>query len=294
MQNFLVFLWLILLAGCSGPKAYFETGELKNITPETVYFSNLSSKADHFFWDFGTGIKSTEKNPSFRYLTSGRYIVKLTAFKKKKKSTFSKEILFVAPSDCLIEVKTSKGSFLIKLHEETPLHNENFLKLIQQEFYTGTIFHRVINGFMIQGGDPETKHPQKDIRYGNGGPGYTIPSEIHDKHFHIKGALAAARISDEFNLKKESSGSQFYIVHGRPVDKLQLKIFESQKNIYYNINVSDIYETNGGAPQLDMEYTVFGQVIEGLDIIDAIASSPTDSYDRPKENISIISITVIK
>ncbi|MBK7523341.1 MAG: peptidylprolyl isomerase [Saprospiraceae bacterium] len=161
MQNFLVFLWLILLAGCSGPKAYFETGELKNITPETVYFSNLSSKADHFFWDFGTGIKSTEKNPSFRYLTSGRYIVKLTAFKKKKKSTFSKEILFVAPSDCLIEVKTSKGSFLIKLHEETPLHNENFLKLIQQEFYTGTIFHRVINGFMIQERDPETKHPQK-------------------------------------------------------------------------------------------------------------------------------------
>jgi cyclophilin family peptidyl-prolyl cis-trans isomerase len=294
IKDSLVFLLLVLLTGCSVPKAYFETGELKHIAPETVNFSNLSRNADEYFWDFGCGFTSNEINPSFRYITSGRYNVILTASKKNRKSTFSKEILFVAPNDCIIELKTSKGSVLIKLHDETPLHNENFLKLIEQGFYTGTIFHRVINGFMIQGGDPETKNPQKDVRYGNGGPGYTIPAEIHDKHFHIKGALAAARLGDEYNLKKESSGSQFYIVHGRPVDKLQLNIFESQKNIYYNKDVSNMYENIGGAPQLDMEYTVFGQVIDGLDIIDKIATSPTDSNDRPKENISIISITVIK
>ena len=194
----------------------------------------------------------------------------------------------------MVIIKTEFGDIKVKLYNDTPKHRDNFLKLVDEGFYTDLLFHRVIKQFMIQGGDPDTKNPKKDIRYGNGGPGYTIPSEIHDKHFHIKGALAAARLGDEYNLNKESSGSQFYIVHGRPVDKLQLEIFESQKKIYYNNEVSAIYETKGGAPQLDMEYTVFGQVIEGLDIIDAIATSSTDSNDRPKENITILSITVIK
>jgi peptidyl-prolyl cis-trans isomerase B (cyclophilin B) len=191
-------------------------------------------------------------------------------------------------------METNKGRMLLRLFDETPKHRDNFIKLAESGFYDGLLFHRVIQGFMIQTGDPESKNAGAHDRLGHGGPGYTIPSEIHTSHFHTKGAIAAARTGDEVNPKKESSGSQIYIVHGRKTDPGEINIFEGQKNVYYGEKTSEKYKNQGGAPQLDMEYTIFGEVVEGLDIIDSIASVPTDAFDRPKEDIVIIKLTVIR
>ena len=159
-------------------------------------------------------------------------------------------------------IATTKGDLVIKLYEETPLHKENFMNLAKSGFYEGICFHRVINGFMIQVGDPFTKDSTKLDRWGEGGPGYTIPAEIIPGFTHKKGALAAARRGDAVNPAKASSGSQFYIV-----------------------------QDENGCRHLDGEYTIFGEVVSGFEVIDKIASVSTNFSDSPLERIDILSVT---
>lgn len=162
----------------------------------------------------------------------------------------------------LLKIKTTDGTMTVKLYSVTPLHRDNFVKLAKSGFYNGLLFHRVIKGFMIQGGDPFTRDSTKVAQFGTGGPGYTIPAEIVPGLTHKKGALAAARRGDMVNPAKESSGSQFYIVHDPD-----------------------------NCVHLDGEYTIFGEVVEGLDVIDKLASERTDFRDRPVKDVQIISIT---
>lgn len=194
-------------------------------------------------------------------------------------------------------IKTTAGDIKIKLYNETPKHRDNFIKLAQSGFYDSLLFHRVIKNFMIQGGDPNSKHAAKGQQLGTGDPGYTIPAEINPKFIHKKGALSAARKGDEVNPNKESSGSQFYIVQGTKVDSVHLKSMEnntsSQKKFKYTADQYKIYSTIGGTPHLDMSYTVFGEVTEGLDIIDKIANVPCNGANRPLEDIRILSMKIL-
>ena len=186
--------------------------------------------------------------------------------------------------DELITIKTEQGTMQVILFDETPKHKANFIKLAKDKFYDGLLFHRVIEGFMIQGGDPESKNAEAGKMLGKGDNGYKIPAEFNQNLFHQKGALAAAR---DNNPAKESSGCQFYLVQGKKWGKADLakqavraarKISDEQKNVY---------ETIGGAPHLDGAYTVFGQVIDGIDVIDKITSYPRDERDRPDKNIAM-------
>ncbi|MCB0663274.1 MAG: peptidylprolyl isomerase [Saprospiraceae bacterium] len=194
-----------------------------------------------------------------------------------------------------VEIETEFGTMKAKLYNATPLHRDNFIKLVQEGFYDSLLFHRVINGFMIQGGDPDSKNARQDMALGMGGPGYTIPAEFVDTLLHKKGALSAARMADQVNPNRESSGSQFYIVQGKPVPTVQLDAIANQMGITYTDKQKEIYSTMGGAPFLDRQYTVFGEVVEGLDIIDKIASQPTSAYskDRPNKDIRM-KIRIVK
>jgi len=189
----------------------------------------------------------------------------------------------------IILIETDFGNIKIKLYNETPLHRNNFIKLISENFYNGTFFHRVINGFMIQGGDPTSKNAGKEVKSFNGSPGYTIPAEFNRDLFHKNGAIAAARQGDNLNPLRESSGSQFYIVQGRPYTNKELDNME-QNNLHIKFTEEQrrIYTILGGTPHLDYSYTVFGEVIEGIDIVDKIASTKTDKYDRPIIDIKMI------
>lgn len=250
----------------------------------------------------------------------------------------------------MVLIHTNIGDIKVKLYDETPLHRDNFIKLVRKGFYDDILFHRVIKNFMIQTGDPESKNADRTKMLGVGGPGYTIPAEISMKHVHKKGALAAARLGSEMNPSKASSGSQFYIVVGQALteeilnqnehqileakrgelinsylakpenknmmptldscrnkgdkegfDKIVQKIttdldsdFKKLDSIRYTAKQRAEYIEKGGAPHLDNDYTIFGEVIEGLDIVDKISLVTTDSNDRPLEDIKILSITILK
>ncbi|MEQ8926773.1 MAG: peptidylprolyl isomerase [Fulvivirga sp.] len=240
--------------------------------------------------------------------------------------------------DYIVTIHTTHGDMKAVLFDETPKHKENFIKLAKEGYFDSTLFHRVIKDFMIQGGDPNSKGTQPGARLGNGGPGYTVPAEFNKDLFHMKGALSAARQGDQVNPKKESSGSQFYIVQGKVWSEEELTVDmnklgragqqmmqkpknDSIKNMLINtyqtegpnaygkklvelkefieedmqVDVDkeipqerlDAYTTIGGAPHLDDEYTVFGKVVEGLEVIDKIAAVETDRTDRPKENVVV-------
>jgi peptidyl-prolyl cis-trans isomerase B (cyclophilin B) len=189
----------------------------------------------------------------------------------------------------LVEIKTDLGTIVVKLYDSTPLHRDNFIKLVKQGFYDSLLFHRVIDGFMIQGGDPESKHADSAAMLGNGeAPGDMIPAEFKNNLIHKKGALAMARTD---NPEKASSNCQFYIVQGKPYSDTILNQLEcnirQQGNIgfYYTDAERKIYKTIGGTPFLDQNYTVFGEVVKGLDVIDKIAAVPRDPNDRPLKNI---------
>jgi peptidyl-prolyl cis-trans isomerase B (cyclophilin B) len=239
----------------------------------------------------------------------------------------------------IVKIKTSMGDIFVRLYDETPLHRDNFLKLAAEGYLNGTLFHRVIKDFMIQGGDPESKNAPSGKSLGSGGPGYTIPAEIHSNQlFHKRGALSAARLGDEVNPNKESSGSQFYIVWGKTYKPAELKQMERQMEMQqeqaifgklaathreeimnYRRNRDraalmelqerlgkealqkskemgspsftpeqvEAYTQIGGTPFLDGEYTVFGEVIEGLSVVEAIQNTATHRDDRPKTDISM-------
>ncbi len=249
-----------------------------------------------------------------------------------------------------VKISTEYGDMIAILYDQTPLHRDNFIKLAKDSFFDGTIFHRVINKFMIQGGDPTSKNAAADAQLGNGGPGYTLPAEINSKFIHKKGALAAARMGDQINPKKESSGSQFYIVHGDVANeanlnalaerkaqsikgkytqafltdtahkqlverlrKLQLEknqegikaffaeidpqinamIKPGEKFTGYTKEQIETYAKMGGTPFLDNDYTVFGEVIEGLDVIDKIAAVEMGINNRPIKDVKM-KVTLLK
>ena len=198
-----------------------------------------------------------------------------------------------ATGEQLIKFETSMGDMVIKLYDETPLHRDNMIKLIKEGFYNGQLFHRVIKDFMIQGGDPHSVGAEKGQRLGTGGAGYTVPAEFHKDLIHKKGALAAARKGDSVNPEQASSGSQFYLVQGRVLTPEEINILTQRGMATFTEETSKIYTTLGGTPHLDGGYTVFGEVVEGLEIIDTIAASPIDAYNRPLEDV-IYSISLIK
>jgi len=187
--------------------------------------------------------------------------------------------------DYQVEIETSYGIMKVKLYDETPRHRDNFLKLAKEGFYDGLLFHRVIKEFMIQGGDPDSRGAAPQAVLGNGGPGYTIPAEFRNDLIHKKGALAAARTGDFINPKKESSGSQFYIVQGRTYSNEELIGISQGKRFSYTLDQLRVYRTIGGSPNLDRDYTVFGEVVYGLPVIDKIAVVETDNNDRPRVDI---------
>lgn len=245
-----------------------------------------------------------------------------------------------ANKDVMVELTTEFGKMKIKLYGETPQHRDNFLKLVNQGFYNGLLFHRVIKDFMIQGGDPDSKDAKQGKMLGAGGVDYTLPAEfVYPKYYHKKGALAAARQGDQVNPEKRSSGCQFYIVQGKKMNDAELRSMElnmlgkaKQARFYEIVNQRDVeilalrknrdqaglqkvqeeivaqlnkefatkekeyempaemketYKTLGGTPFLDNDYTVFGEVVEGLDVIDKIAEVETTQGDRPKNDVKM-------
>ncbi|WP_316790251.1 peptidylprolyl isomerase [Pedobacter frigoris] len=195
------------------------------------------------------------------------------------------------PKNQYIRIKTAKGECIIKLYNETPKHRDNFIKLTKDHVFDGTLFHRIIKDFMIQGGDPDSKNARPGEELGNGTVGYTVPAEFRDSLFHKKGALGAAR---DNNPEKASSGSQFYIVQGKKFTDEQLDAVEKNR-LQFKIPQweREIYKTQGGTPHLDRNYTVFGEVVKGLEMVDAIAVLERDSKDRPVADISM-QVSVLK
>lgn len=190
-----------------------------------------------------------------------------------------------SPKQELFLIETEMGTMKVKLYDSTPQHRDNFKKLVKEGFYDDLLFHRVINGFMVQGGDPDSRGADASKRLGSGGPGYTVPAEIGAVHY--KGALAAARTGGPSNPEKRSSGSQFYVVHGKPITAQQLDQMGAQKGITYTAEQKERYLKDGGAIFLDGEYTVFGEVVEGLDVIDKIAATKTAPGDRPITDVKM-------
>ena len=193
-------------------------------------------------------------------------------------------------------LQTNYGDIVVRLSDSTPLHRDNFLKLVKTHYYDSVLFHRVIKNFMIQGGDPNSKHAKSGEPLGEGGPGYTIPAEFRSTLFHKKGVIAAAR---DNNPEKASSGSQFYIVQGKVFTDAGLDSVETYRLNGRKIPADqrEVYKTVGGTPHLDQGYTVFGEVIKGLDVVDKIASVATsngEDRDRPLEDVRIIKAKLIK
>lgn len=248
-----------------------------------------------------------------------------------------------AKDDAKVLIHTTEGDIEILLYGDTPKHQENFLKLVKEGYYDGTLFHRVINEFMVQAGDPDSKGAPAGQALGQGGPGYQIDAEfVYPKHFHKRGALAAARTADQVNPERKSSGSQFYIVTGKTYSEAELNQLEQQmkqgemQNVFYKIaserrneimrmqQAGDFdglqklqdeilaiaeqqtpdakmteeqrkaYSTEGGTPFLDNQYTVFGEVIKGMDVVSKIEKTETGANDRPKQDVKILSMEIIK
>lgn len=196
--------------------------------------------------------------------------------------------------DTHVFIETNYGKIVLKLYDDTPLHRDNFIKLVEEHVYDGTLFHRVIEKFMIQGGDPESRDAKPGQILGKGSLGYHIPAEFDTEHFHKRGALCAAREGDAFNPKRESSSSQFYIVQGTVFDDKTLDDIQERYGKKFTPEQRKVYTTVGGAPHLDGEYTVFGEVVEGMEVVDKIAGVKRDRNDRPIEDIRILSMEVVK
>ena len=200
-------------------------------------------------------------------------------------------------SEVLLE--TTAGNIRIALFDETPQHRDNFLKLVREHVYDSLLFHRVIKDFMIQGGDLHSKHAQPGQRLGSGDYNYTIEAEFRlPKIFHRRGMVAMAREGDRVNPERRSSACQFYIVWGRVYNDARLmkvqERLDTTAHVQLTPEMQEVYKTVGGIPHLDGQYTVFGEVVEGLDVVDRIQQSATDPNDRPLEDIRILRATVIK
>ncbi|HEY6974804.1 MAG TPA: peptidylprolyl isomerase [Chitinophagaceae bacterium] len=209
------------------------------------------------------------------------------ATKAKLKTTAIQETSTPATGR-LVELATDSGTMVIRLYDSTPLHRDNFIKLVQEGFYDSLLFHRVIQNFMIQGGDPGSKNAPDSVMLGGGeAPGERIPAEFKNNLIHKRGVLAAAR---DNNPEKASSNCQFYIVQGQKyndttLNEMECAVRQNNPGFTYTTAERNIYKTIGGTPFLDQNYTVFGEVIKGLDVIDKIASVPCNANDRPLQNV---------
>ena len=210
-------------------------------------------------------------------------------------AVFALSFSFLAHSQERVKVKisTKYGDMVAELYDETPIHRDNFIKLVKEGFYDGTLFHRVIPGFMIQGGDPASKDDTPNTKIGSGGPGYTLPAEFNPQFFHKKGVLAAARMGDAVNPNKESSGSQFYIVEGQVYDNNTIDLFAKRMGVELSLAQKKAYTTVGGTPHLDADYTVFGELVEGLEIISKISNVTRDKNNLPTDKV-IMNISIVK
>lgn len=280
-HSFLLLLGILMLQGCARPLAQFTSEQSSSSAPAKIELTNTSKNAESYRWDFGDGTESEEEAPGHTFNESGQYTITLYATKGKKTNKSEQVIKVGTPSVCLVEMTTDFGKVVIALSDDTPLHRDNFLKLVEEGFYEGLLFHRVISGFMLQGGDPTSRNAGPKANIGSEGPGYLVPAEFRESQAHVKGALAAARTGGPSNPEKKSSGSQFYIVHGRPVSASDIKRNEARRDMYYSPELKKDYLENGGVPFLDGDYTVFGKVISGMEVIDKIANTPTDG-DPPK------------
>lgn len=197
-------------------------------------------------------------------------------------------------------IETTHGNIRVALYDETPLHRDNFLKLVDEHFYDSLLFHRVIKSFMIQAGDPVSKHAEPGVSLGEGSLGYKLPAELVPHLYHKRGALAMAREGDEQNPKFESDACQFYIVWGTTFSSKDVERFaerlDSMTSGSHTMTpaMRDCYRKVGGSPHLDGSYTVFGEVVEGLDVVGEIQKADTDDYDRPVSDIRILRMTVCK
>ena len=192
-----------------------------------------------------------------------------------------------------VKIETTYGDIVVKLYNETPKHRDNFLKLVKEGTYDGVLFHRVIQNFMIQGGDPNSRNAKKGEMLGNGELGYTLPAEFVPSLYHKKGALAAARQADQVNPEKRSSSCQFYIVQGEKWDAEKLKRVETSMGKSFTKEQAEVYATLGGTPFLDGDYTVFGEVVEGLEVVDKIAAVACGPMNRPLEDVKM-KMTIIE
>lgn len=195
-----------------------------------------------------------------------------------------------------VNITTSEGQIRVKLHNETPIHRDNFVKLAKSEFYTGILFHRVIKNFVIQAGDPSSREGSEVLTYGNNDSGYLLPAEVNPKFFHKKGTLAAARNNDDVNPERKSSGSQFYIVIGQVYNDSTMKSLNAKMaergSKPMTAESEAVYRKIGGAPHLDGLYTIFGEVVSGQNVVDKINAMPTYRNDRPKDDVFIKKMTV--
>lgn len=252
--------------------------------PAEVLFRNETENASSFIWYVDGEPVSSEKDMSFLFLHSGIYQVELEATDGKRTDRYSEKIHVEAPDSCIVWIQTNLGAMAFYLLEDTPRHRKNFLKHIENAYYDGKIFHRIIEGFMIQGGAPA------DGGIESGGE---IPEEISKRNVHTRGALAAARMPDEINPDKKSSSTQFYIVQGRKQNRSELLDLASEKLLDYTDEQISTYLDKGGAPQLDNEYTVFGYLVFGDALIDKIASVRTDANNKPVKDIIIEEIKLL-
>lgn len=181
-----------------------------------------------------------------------------------------------------VRIITSFGEMIVRLYNKTPMHRDNFIKLVKEHFYDSLLFHRVINTFMIQGGDPNSKNAEAGTFLGEGDVGYTIPAEFDSTLYHKRGALCAARTD---NPEKASSGCQFYIVQGKTYSDGQLDMLTMKNHVWFSPAKRMTYKMLGGTPQLDMNYTIFGEVESGLEVIDKVATSPRDNNNRPLTDV---------
>lgn len=218
-------------------------------------------------------------------------LVSVTLLAQKKINENVTSLAQVDKTEHIVLISTSLGDMKVKLYNATPKHRDNFLKLAQENFYDSLLFHRVIPNFMIQGGDPLSRNALPGVQLGNGDNGYTIPAEFVDTIFHRKGALCAARTE---NPEKASSGCQFYIVQGQVLTNDQVTMMEQQRGIKLSDKQKQLYTTIGGSPWLDKGYTVFGEVTEGLDVIDKIAAVKTAPGDRPLQDVYILKVKILK
>lgn len=219
------------------------------------------------------------------------FVLVFSAYAQERPDTLRHEVM----------LETTAGNIRLQLYNETPKHRDNFLAFVKKGYYDGNLFHRVIADFMIQTGDSTTRHSQAGERVGMYAPAETIPAEIvFPKYFHKRGSLCAARTADNINPERASSSTQFYIVWGRTFTERQMEVvkervaLQTQGKVQLTDSIIQYYQTQGGTPHLDGQYTVFGEVVDGLNIVDAIQRTPTDSFDRPLSDVRIIRAYIIR